>query len=377
MQVLPSLVSLELAFTRLDDMALSAFSGTSLRHLNIRETKVSGGVLYRILARNFDLKDLNIRGCTQLALNSFDHLPSEKTFERMWENVGIGWGLSDSTISSFGFASCTLQNFAVGVGGTISEETLLCIAEQCHELKRLSLCFQFVADEGLIQAVSQLKSLHTLELQNMACAPRNLLTEIASSLPNLRNLKLERVTPLLSDDDLLLFSQSCTGLQSLSLLGCHLLTSISLSTMAHSWRGLQDLRLEECKYIITEENVRLLLNSFPALKLLHLRHIGKVLPEYFILEAIRRLPLLQKLAIDLCDAANEKFSFSEGVERSALKSVYINRCKSVRDAFYGVRDLTSEGISPYDSRTHKDTIVLEWNSVRLTESVVNERLTFE
>lgn len=123
-------------------MALSAFSGTSLRHLNIRETKVSGGVLYRILARNFDLKDLNIRGCTQLALNSFDHLPSEKTFERMWENVGIGWGLSDSTISSFGFASCTLQNFAVGVGGTISEETLLCIAEQCHELKRLSLCFQ-------------------------------------------------------------------------------------------------------------------------------------------------------------------------------------------------------------------------------------------
>ncbi|XP_024398316.1 BTB/POZ domain-containing protein FBL11 isoform X3 [Physcomitrium patens] len=225
LQVLPSLVSLELAFTRLDDMALSAFSGTSLRHLNIRETKVSGGVLYRILARNFDLKDLNIRGCTQLALNSFDHLPSEKTFERMWENVGIGWGLSDSTISSFGFASCTLQNFAVGVGGTISEETLLCIAEQCHELKRLSLCFQFVADEGLIQAVSQLKSLHTLELQNMACAPRNLLTEIASSLPNLRNLKLERVTPLLSDDDLLLFSQSCTGLQSLSLLGCHLLTS--------------------------------------------------------------------------------------------------------------------------------------------------------
>lgn len=48
LQVLPSLVSLELAFTRLDDMALSAFSGTSLRHLNIRETKVDFFELFNV-----------------------------------------------------------------------------------------------------------------------------------------------------------------------------------------------------------------------------------------------------------------------------------------------------------------------------------------
>ena len=40
LQALPSLVSLGLAFTKLDDMALSAFFGTCLRHLNLRETKV-------------------------------------------------------------------------------------------------------------------------------------------------------------------------------------------------------------------------------------------------------------------------------------------------------------------------------------------------
>lgn len=58
----------------------------------------------------------------------------------------------------------------------------------------------------------------------MTCTSRNLLTEIACSLPNLKMLRLERVVPWLSDDDLLLFSQSCTGLQSLSLLGCQRLT---------------------------------------------------------------------------------------------------------------------------------------------------------
>jgi hypothetical protein len=47
LQALPFFISLGLAFTKLDDMALSAFFGTSLRHLNLRETKVvSHLVLY-------------------------------------------------------------------------------------------------------------------------------------------------------------------------------------------------------------------------------------------------------------------------------------------------------------------------------------------
>ena len=86
------------------------------------------------------MKDLNIRGCTQLAVYPFDFSLVQKTFE--WDNVEVGWGLSDSTFSSFGFSSWKLQNIAVGVGGSISGRTLLCISEQCPELKRLSLCFQ-------------------------------------------------------------------------------------------------------------------------------------------------------------------------------------------------------------------------------------------
>lgn len=64
----------------------------------------------------------------------------------------------------------------------------------------------------------------------MTVSSRSLLTEIARSLPNLKTLRLERVMPWLSDDDLLLLSQSVTGLQSLSLLGCQLLTNSKFLT---------------------------------------------------------------------------------------------------------------------------------------------------
>lgn len=102
--------------------------------------QVSGGVISQVLASNSNLKDLNIRGCARLALHPFHSSRFQKTFE--WENVEAGWGISDSTFSLFGFSSCKLQNLAIGVGGTISGHTLLCISEKCRELKRLSLSFQ-------------------------------------------------------------------------------------------------------------------------------------------------------------------------------------------------------------------------------------------
>ncbi|KAG0615275.1 hypothetical protein M758_5G028200 [Ceratodon purpureus] len=351
LQALPLLTSLGLAFTKLDDMALSAFLGTSLRHLNLRETKVSGGVLSRILARNSNMKDLNIRGCTQLAVHPFDFSLVQNTFE--WVNVEAGWGLSDSTFSSFGFSSWKLRSLAVGVGGSISGHTLLCISEKCPELKRLSLCFQVISDEDLLRAIRKLKSLHSLELQNMSHSSGNLLREIASSLPDLKTLKLERVVPLLSDDDLILFSRSSTGLQSLSLLGCQQLTNVWLETVEHAWDGIRDLRLEDCQHLLTEDGSWRLLISLPMLEVLHLRHIGKMLPDNFIAEATRKRK-----------------------EMSRLNTVYINRCKSIKDAFHSGTPFTKTS-SYYKGRTHKDTIVLEWNSVRLKESVVSERLTFE
>lgn len=101
---------------------------------------MSGGVLSEVLARNTNLRDLNIRGCAQLALYPFDSSLIQKTFE--WVKVEVGWGISDSTFSLFGFSSCELQNLAIGLGGTISGHTLLRVSEECPRLERLSLGFQ-------------------------------------------------------------------------------------------------------------------------------------------------------------------------------------------------------------------------------------------
>jgi hypothetical protein len=61
-----------------------------------------------------------------------------------------------------------------------------------------------------------------------------------------------------------------------------------------------------------------------------------------------------------------------------LKAVYINRCKSDKHAFHRVSGAGSaEASSQYYGRIHKDTKILEWNSIQLKQSVMNERLTFD
>jgi hypothetical protein len=45
------------------------------------------------------------------------------------------------------------------------------------------------------------------------------------SMPNLRKLQLERVTPWMTNNDLAILTQNCANLVELSLLGCKLLNS--------------------------------------------------------------------------------------------------------------------------------------------------------
>lgn len=44
-------------------------------------------------------------------------------------------------------------------------------------------------------------------------------------MPNLRKLRLERVTPWMTNDELAILTQNCVNLVELSLLGCRLLNS--------------------------------------------------------------------------------------------------------------------------------------------------------
>ena len=87
------------------------------------------------------------------------------------------------------------------------------------------------------------------------------------------------------------------------------------------------------------------------------------------------LSLSQYLTMKLCPCF---FPTVQRSEVACLKAVYINRCKSDKHAFHRVGSTGSTGASSqYYGRIHKDTKVLEWNSIRLKQSVVNERLTID
>lgn len=107
----------------------------------VLDFQVSGRVLSEVLARNRNLQDLNIRGCTQVALYPFDYFLIQKSLK--WVSLEVGWGIPSSVdaFSMFGILS-ELENLAIGVGGTVSGHSLLRISEDCTRLKRLSLSFQ-------------------------------------------------------------------------------------------------------------------------------------------------------------------------------------------------------------------------------------------
>jgi hypothetical protein len=53
--------------------------------------------------------------------------------------------------------------------------------------------------------------------------------------------------------------------------------------------------------------------------------------------------------------------------------VFVCRKCGKRPAFL----LVAEASNQYYGRIHKDTKILEWNSIQLKQSVMNERLTFD
>ncbi|RZR77529.1 hypothetical protein BHM03_00002641 [Ensete ventricosum] len=94
---------------------------------------------------------------------------------------------------------------------------------------------------------------------------------------------------------------------------------------------------------------------------------GKGIERNFIYEAASKLPLLRKLALDLCDACEGGFDSPSHAERCFLSTVTISRCKSQKCAF------DSQTMEAFGS-VHKETIVIEWDGKEARTTVVKERL---
>lgn len=373
-----SLSCLSLRDTNFDDEGLRAFKGTSLEELDVSETLVSGRALAYIIARNTGLKVLKVRGCK--LMSSYSDQPEEDDplsflgngdlFQALGriaslQELSIGWGLSGFFLETLKPALRSLKSLTVGLGGSLSSQAWMLLPEICPSLECISVCFQVVSDEGIVNALQNLRYINTLELQH--CLGEITPHCLSVNASNLKSLKLDRVAPWMTDDDLIILTENFRSISRLSLTGCKLLTSGAQHIIASGWPGLTSLHLEDCSYI-TVHGVSNLLEC-KAIEDLLLRHNGSGIQRNFILEAALKFPLLRTLSLDLCDACESGFDTPHYLERFSLCTVKLARCKFQRCAF----DFEgSSGRGP--GIKHSQTIVLEWNNREIRTTIVVERV---
>ncbi|XP_052480165.1 BTB/POZ domain-containing protein FBL11 isoform X2 [Gossypium raimondii] len=220
-----------------------------------------------------------------------------------------------------------------------------------------------ISDCMIINILTSLRQLQTLAL--CYCLGDISVSSFNLSMPNLRILKLERVTPWMTNNDLVLLTRNCANLVELSLLGSKL-NSDAQCIISHGWPGLISLHLEDCGEV-TENGVSSLFNCI-ALENLLLRHNGSGIQRNFILEAASKMPMLRQVALDVCDAKEGDFDLPDDADRYSLRSVKIARCKSTRcNVGSHFADTTRKPV-------HRETLVLVWNSTNVVRTVVKERL---
>ncbi|KAM7255015.1 hypothetical protein ACFE04_020256 [Oxalis oulophora] len=377
MSHMQELKSLCLRDTCLVDNTLYNFQGSSLEMLDISNTMVSADALAHVFRRNLCLKSLNARGCKHLihvennSMGFSSPYSSEAIFTELGkrcklETIELSWGFSDLSFVALKPAIESLRSITVGLGGSLGEYSLGMLPTVCPLLESIILYFQaewltkfrpfvVISDSVIMDIMASLRNLQVLAL--CYCFGDVSISSFKFSFPNLRVLKLERVTPSMTNDDLIILTKTCMNLVELSLLGCLLLNSVSQDIISHGWPGLTSIQLEDCGDV-TAKGISSLLNC-TAVEDILLRHNGSGLPKNIILEAASKIPMLRKLSLDMCDAIEGDFDIPEYADRCSLSHVNIARCK---------------GRKTCSRKLHEATLVLVWNNKSLTRTVVKERL---
>ncbi|KAL3326679.1 hypothetical protein AABB24_037394 [Solanum stoloniferum] len=362
--------SLCLRETQLVDNSLYKFSGSSLEMLDVSDTKVSCHAVGQVVRGNPLLKCLIARGCRHLLLEENDILGNSPVLyyelgkSCNLEEISLGWGFSFFSLEALRPAIRMLRTFIVGLGGSLGEDGLKLVPTFCPWLETLILYFQVVSDSVVRNILETLKNLQVLSL--CYCFGEISSLSFQSSAPRLRKLKLERVSTQMTDDDLLILSRNCMNLTELSLVGCKRLNSESQDTISNGWPGLISLHLEDCGEV-TAQGVTSLMNC-QALEDLLLRHNGLGIDRNVIIRAASKMPLLRKVAVDVCDAKDGDFDLPDFSDRNFLRIVKIARCNLKR------RTLGSTKSGTCTTPVHAETLILTWDSRKLSRTVVKERL---
>ncbi|KAH7516529.1 hypothetical protein FEM48_Zijuj10G0144700 [Ziziphus jujuba var. spinosa] len=371
------LKSLCLRDTCVVDRALYSFTGSSLEMLDVSNTMVTGVVLAYIVCKNPALTCLRVRDCRNLSQQgrntergeissaySYRDLEVGLSKTCRLEEISFGWGFSYFSIKALKPAITSLRAIAVGLGASLGEDILIQLPSTCPILESIVLYFQEISDSVIESIVTTLRNLQVLVL--CYCLGDMSISGFMFSMPNLRKLQLERVTPWLTNDELVIMTQSCPNLIELSLLGCKHLNSDSQQIISRGWPGLISIHLEDCGEVTTN-GIHSLLHCV-ALEDLLLRHNGAGIPKNFIQTAASRMPLLRKVALDLCDARDDTFDIPRCNDRNYVSIVKIASCMSWGDG--SSYPLLNNNRRPM----HKETHVVVWNGRRMASTVIEERV---
>ncbi|VAH86150.1 unnamed protein product [Triticum turgidum subsp. durum] len=371
--------SLCLRETPLADGALCNFVGSSLEYLDISETVVSMVSLAPVIRRNSNLSCLKTAGCRNLLFEQgevqstsgtkYGRFLQEITSTCYLEDVEMGWAFCPVQVDDLIPSFSKVRRMTVGLGTTLPENILHALPEICPFLESLVLRFQVISDRVVRNLLESSTNLQVLCLQY--CLGSLTSFSFQTMAPALRILRLQWVTPWITNDDLTILTQNC-NLVELWLSGCKLLDSSSQEIISSGWPNLACLQLEECGQI-TLDGVNSILDC-KALEEVLLRHTGRGIGRTIITDAIRELPLLRKLALDLCDASEGGYDTPNVPEGKMMRSVRMSRCKKSAAAgrsCFGEAPPSSSNPKPVQ---HRETVVLEWSSRQLTTTVVEERL---
>ncbi|KAG2285469.1 hypothetical protein Bca52824_045073 [Brassica carinata] len=352
------LKSLCLRDTKVSDSVLCDLSVSSLEALDISNTTISSMVLTCVISKNSNLKSLKARGCKNL-------IQSETVFNSLSKGSGleeleIGWGFTYLSLVSLRPAVSSLRAISVGLGASLGEDGLKLLPSACPLLESIVLYFQEISDSALTSIVTSLKHLEELALSY--CFGDITLQSFKFSIPNLRKLRLERVTRWMTNEDLFVLTQSCPNLTELTLVGCLHLNSDSQPIISSGWPGMISLHLEECGRIT--ENGVVSLCGCVALEDLLLRHNGSGIEKSFLLNASLKFPMLRLVSLDMCDAKEGNFDVPEEKEEVRFLSIVkISRCKSQRCSL-------GRELAP----VHRETLVMFWNGQNFTNTLLKQRL---
>ncbi|XP_055882986.1 dynein regulatory complex subunit 6-like isoform X2 [Biomphalaria glabrata] len=205
--------------------------------------RVTDKIVTRLLykARPY-LIHLNLRMCHRLSRPSFVSVSECRNLQDL--NLSECTGLDDETFKIV-TKGCKILLYLNIAYTNLTDASLRVINKNCHNLQYLSLAFcNKFTDRGLLYlSIGHCHDkLQHLDISGCLQVTPQGFQYLADGCPNLQSLILNEF-PTLLDECVMIVTEKCLKINTISLLGCPLLTDESLKRLAHN-KSLQVLKID-------------------------------------------------------------------------------------------------------------------------------------